>query len=184
MPSIGIPAMHNFLAWTNDPAVTSVASTAQVAGVVNFEMIYLQQGQVLSNITVCVQTAGASIANSYLGLYNAAGTQLAVTAAITTAFQAAGAVKTPFTASYTVPTTGFYFVALLIGTGTVTSPKFMGPSTGSGLPSSSNVGISGPVAGVLAYRYATSGTLATVLPSPYIGTQSSTIAYVYWAGLN
>lgn len=182
MPSIGIPAMHGFLAWTNDPAVTSVQATALTAGTPMYEMIYLQQGQVLSNISVVVQTVGATVANSYLALYNTT-TQLAVTPAITTAFQAVGIVKTAFVAPYTVPTTGFYFVALLIGNGTLTAPRFMAGPVVNGTVIAGNVGLT-PTLNTLTLRFGANGTALTTLPNPYAGTQSSNVVWAFWAGLN
>jgi hypothetical protein len=180
MPSIGIPGMHGYLGWTNDPAVTSLQSTAQQVGVPNYEMVYLQQGMVISNITVVVITGGTSIANSYLGLYNST-TQLAVTGAITTAFQSSGVVKTAFTSPYTIPTTGYYWVALLIGNASTTGPRFGGPGPTS--TAVANVGLTA-TAGSLVLRYGILGGSQTTLPSTITGTQSATSSYTFWAGLN
>jgi len=182
MPSIGIPGMHGYLAWTNDPAITSIGSTAQVPGVMNHQMIYLQQGQVLSYVSVAILTAGSGITNSYLGLYNST-TQLAVTGAITTAFQSTGVVKTAFVTPYTVPSTGFYWVALLIGNGSTTGPRFMGPSAGNGTTAAANAGLSG-AASTLTLRYAQFSSGLTTLPSTISGTPTPSASYVFWAGFN
>jgi hypothetical protein len=181
-PTAGIPAMHGYVAWTNDPAITASQSTAQTPGVPNYQMVYLQQGQVISNITVVVVSGGTSISNSYLGLYNST-TQLAVTGAITTPFTSSGVVKTAFTSPYTVPSTGYYWVALLIGNGSTTGPRFAGPGVGNSTFNAGNAGLTA-ASGSLVLRYGILGSGQTALPSSISGTQTSSVSYVFWAGLN
>jgi hypothetical protein len=93
---------------------------------VYFQGVYLPSGVTINYLTFYSQTA-TSAATMYMGIYNST-TRLAVTAAITTAFQTAQVVSTPFAASYTVPTTGYYWIALLIGNGSTTAPRMNGSS--------------------------------------------------------
>ena len=188
MPSIGIPAMHGYLGWTNDPAVTSVQSTAQPAGVMNHQMVYLQQGMVISNISVVVQTAGTILTNCYLGLYSSTA-QLAITGNLSSSWTTAGLYKHAIASSpggaissYTIPTTGYYWVALLVGGSTI-SPRFMGPTTGNGTTTAANAGLSASL-NTLTLRYGQFSSSLTALPASISGTPTPGASYVFWAGLN
>jgi hypothetical protein len=182
VPAIGIPAMHGYLAWTCDPVVCSGQAVVMPSGGIYYHMIYLQQGMVISNISVSVGTAGSGLTNCYLGLYNST-TQLAVTAAITTAFQSTGIVKTAVTSPYTVPTTGYYYVSVLIGNASTTGPRFIAPSAVNYDSNTYNAGQTA-ASNTLSLRASLQAGSATVLPSTISGTPANGYKYAFWAGLN
>ena len=173
--------MHNMVGWTNDPILSARNSASPTAGVGYYGMVYLQQGAVVSYGWVVIATAGSGLTSSYMGLYNAT-TQLAVTGAITTTWQSTGAVKTAFTSPYTVPSTGYYFVAVLIGNGSTTPPIFIAPPVINFNQAMMQVGqIS--TSGQLWARFNALGSGLTSLPASISGTPLASVV-PGWMGLS
>ena len=181
---VSVPSINNQIAWTMDPVYVGVQTNlTSVVGIAQYLKIYLQAGMVLTNVCVYVNTAGVGIANSYIGLYNAT-TQLAVTSVITTAFQSAGFVQTPFATAYTIPTSGFYFIGVLIGNGSTTQPRFATSASYNFTNSSMlNAGLT-PTSNTLTLRSSTLGTGLTALPSSISGTPTGTNSATFWVALN
>jgi hypothetical protein len=183
---VSVPSINNQIAWTMDPVYVSnqTNTTSVLPGVAQYLKIYLQAGMVLTNVSVFVNTAGVSINSSYVGLYNAT-TQLTVTPAITTAFTASGLVTTSFATAYTIPTSGFYFIGVLIGNGSTTVPRFATNPSYNFVPAGTliNAGLT-PTLNTLTLRSSTLGTGLTALPSSISGTPANTGAATFWVALN
>ena len=96
------------------------------------QLIWLEAGTLVSNITwVSWTQAAVTPTNQWFSLRSAARALLGITADATTAAWGASTAKTLALASpYTVPTTGHYYVGLMVAAGTV--PSIIG-SGGSGV---------------------------------------------------
>ena len=97
-------------------------SGALAKGVGQYVAVYLTAGTVISNAHMFITTSG-SAATGYMGLYNAT-TRVALTASFT--MGGTGWNKNAFTAPYTVPTTGVYWIAALCVTSSTTAPQVTG----------------------------------------------------------
>lgn len=105
------------------------AGTAAVSGTVYFQGIGLSIGDVITNIHVRIVTGGTSVTACKVGLYDTAGTRLALTADLGTSWQSGGMKTHALTAPYTVLTTGMYYLALFHTASTGAQP---GRSTAAG----------------------------------------------------
>lgn len=116
------PSDHGYLAWSSDPS-TLVNQTSHTAGVVYGTRVDVRSSISVTNVVVFCTTAGATLTSGqcFAGLYNSAGSRVAVTATQHTAWASTGVkamvlASGPFTLS-----PGFYWVAL-VANGT-TPPK-------------------------------------------------------------
>lgn len=174
-----LPSDQGLLAWTYDPnqaGHVTAQSNAGVAGRITLTRIILRKQIVWSNIWIGLAGAdgAATLANCYLGVYDASGTLLGSTADISSSLTSnpvakALALATPFTA-----TPGTYFIAMLLnGTWTTNSLTFKC----SGAGSSVNAGLSAPN-----LRYSNMLTGQTSLPSSLtLSSQSTSIITTGWA---
>jgi poly(3-hydroxybutyrate) depolymerase len=164
------PDAHGFLAWTGDPS-NAGSSTAVTAGVLYLSKIQLIAPATIASINVHVSTAGTSLTNCFLALYNSAGVRQAVSANQSTAWQTGGtsdvAMVTPYDAA-----AGTYYVGILVGGGT--PPAFARAANST----VSNAGLS---AG--SYRFSTSGTSQTAAPSSVTLASTSASSTAYWTAL-
>lgn len=117
------PDDYGLRAWTFDPAFVAGSITPTDAEV------YLLGVQILfpttiENVHCHVQVAGATVVNSYAGLYDADGVQLGVTAQIGDSLETTGFKTLALTAPVAVEA-GWYYIALLPGGGG-TDAQFLG----------------------------------------------------------
>lgn len=121
-------AALGFLAMNYDPAL-GAAGTTVAAGVVNMIRFDLMRAATLSTVTVGVTTAGTTLTagQNFAGIYDSAGTLVAVSADQTVAWGTTGekniAMAVPYAAA-----AGAYYAALL-SNGT-TPPNFLRSATG------------------------------------------------------
>lgn len=151
---------------TNTAAPTATGTMFMMA-------IKLRRGQVINNISFhSATTAAGTPTNGIFALYDSARNLLAQTANFTTEAWAANTIKTKaLTAAYTVPTTGLYYVAIMITATTVPTLKGNTARTGGQLASQAPI-----IAG------ASSAGLTTTLPNPAAAiTANSTLTV--WAAL-
>ncbi|HKZ21156.1 MAG TPA: hypothetical protein VJQ57_13730 [Acidimicrobiia bacterium] len=157
-----VPQDQNLLAWTGDPndaGHVTAQSSGGVAGRVTLVRIKLRRPTLVSNIWFGLSgiDAGASLANCFMGLYNASGTRVAVSADMSASLMTGATAKpiamvTPYLAA-----PGYYFIAMLLnGTWTTNSLHFK--ATGAGI--SVNAGLAAPL-----LRYSTILTSQTSLPT-------------------
>jgi hypothetical protein len=180
---VQVPGNHYFgsdlglIAWTFDPAITSGSASA-VSGTVFLAQVVLRYAQTINKLSVAIATGAATVTanQNFLGLYTAAGTRVAVTAAgaidaaITSAGNLMQAVVTPYAAA-----AGTYWVAYL---NNATTAALLQRGTGATL-SVSNVGLTGA-----SMRYAVNGTAQTTLPASITpASNSATNAFPMWAAV-
>jgi hypothetical protein len=166
------------LAWTYDPSATT-NSTLTVNGTVYLAQVLLRYSTTVSKLSVGVSTAAATVTanQNFLGLYNSAGTRVAVTAAgtldtlITSAGIVTASVVTPYAA-----VAGTYWVAFVNNASTAST---LARASGASL-SIANAG-----AAAAAFRYAVNGTSQTSLPSTITpGSNTVTGAFTMWAAVS
>jgi hypothetical protein len=96
-----------------------IAATAALTSQnVIYELAPFQAGAVVSGVRVGVATAGSTLTLVKVGLYKTDGTRVAISADDKANYAASGVwVETSFTSSYTIPSTGGYYLAILaVGT--------------------------------------------------------------------
>lgn len=137
------------------PEVNTAAPTA--SGTLFMQAIYLTAGQLISNITISsATTAAGTPTNYFFALYSAARALLAVSANQTTTAWAANTVKTlAMTTPYRVPTSGLYYIGLMMVATTVITTKGGTAKTGGQLAST-----------VPILHGASSTGLTTAMPDP------------------
>jgi Pectate lyase superfamily protein len=169
------PVDMGFVAWNYDPVGTT-NSTLTVNGTVYLAQLQIRYATTISKLSVGVSTAATTVTanQNFLGLYNASGTRVAVTAAgaIDTGLTSSGiltaSVVTPYAAA-----AGMYWVAFVNNASTAAT---LSRASGANL-SIANGGLS-----AAAFRYAVNGTTQTSLPSS-ITPASNTVtgAFTMWA---
>ena len=148
-----------------------VNTTVAASGTLFMQAIYLNAGQIISNIIMSsATTAAGTPTNNILGLYDANRNLLAQTANQTTAAWAANTIKTlALTASYRVPTSGLYYIGYFMTATTVITAKGGTAKTG------------GQLAAAAPILHGTSSTgLTTSLPNPAAAITAGT-ASIYVA---
>jgi hypothetical protein len=168
---------HGFVAWTADPGTISGSGFQLTAGQVYLSKIKIvNRATVVSNIVYNVAVAGTTLTSgqNFVGLYDATGARLALSADQTTNFGSTGAKTAALTAAQTLAV-GYYYVAFLAnGSGTVTNV-----SGGSGNTALANVGLTTATS-----RALNTAAGNTSLPTSItLGSQSTNIA-VRWAALS
>lgn len=149
-----------YLATTNSAAPTA-------SGTMFMQAIYLTAGQLVSNITIIsATTAAGTPTNYFFALYDGSRNLRAQSANQTTTAWAANTAKTlAMTTPYRVPTSGLYYIAILVTATTV-------PTTHGG-PAKANAVVSS-TAPIL---HGTSSTgLTTSLPDPAAAITAGTVS--------
>ena len=158
---------------------TGTSAAAPLNGFIICTLIPLYAGQVVGHLAYSVQSGASVPLNQWLGLYSLAGVQLATTADQTTATianatyysYAIAAIASGAASSYTVPTTGLYYIGLAI---TATSqPTIVTPNS---TVTNSTLGA------VLPYTCATAGPSFTGPPTfPTTLTLAAGTTRSFWA---
>lgn len=153
--------------------VTS-AAIAPASGTLQMVGVYLIKGQLISNVNWQTgSTAGATLNHQWAGLYTPARVLVAVSAdGTSTAIGANSTITFALATPYTVPTSGLYYVGVLVTNNSGTQPTSAGLSLGNAntskivpiLGGTSNTGLSTPQA---------LGTTATAI------TGTADLIYVY-----
>jgi hypothetical protein len=111
----------------------TVATNIMVDGTAYYALLPFRAGDVVTNLHVAVNTAGATLDLSKMGLYDTSGNRLAVTADLGTAFESTGAGARALTSAYTVTTTGGLYIAVIVSTNGGTMPTLIrGPNVATG----------------------------------------------------
>lgn len=100
------------------PRNLATNSAVQISGTVYYMQIFLLKGQVITSSHITVGTAGVAVTFAKAGLYDSAGAILASSTDQTSAWATVGTHSQAFSSPYTVPTTGFYYVATMAIAGT------------------------------------------------------------------
>jgi hypothetical protein len=165
------PSDIGVVAWTASPAKNpvSVKPAGAFAGVLLMWLFRVPQPATISKISYSLVTAGASVANAFLGIYSA-GTSATLLAQSATD-QSSNLAGTPnaYTATLSAPlgvSPGLYRVGLLIGSAT-TMPTFMAAG-GANSAAFTNMGITTPAN----FLSASTGTGQTALPAGPVSSGS------------
>lgn len=154
----------------NMPLGALPSNTILVSQRAYYSLIGLKKGDVITGACIAIATASASSNHTYIGLYNSALSQVAVSSDQTTTYDGTtGTVCIAFTGTYTVPSTDGYFVAFL--SDATTPPTLIRGGSAGGVYAS-------PFSG--ARLFATQSSL-TSLPSTATLSGSSNLAT--WMGV-
>src|SRR5882672_9325394 len=174
-PVIALQKARGLLAETI-PQDVQLGAGAPVSGTLYFQQIFLQAGQVLTTSHINTGFLGVLVTFGKIGLYNTAGALLIATADQGAAWATLGRHSQNFTAPFTVPTTGIYYMGILC-LATTTMPRWAAIMS----PSVNNVGLGEALAGKPLYYGSQTGL--TDLPNPMtvaIGTAPAK----WWIGLS
>lgn len=165
------PRNHNLIAWSYDPAVVTNGA-AITNGTVYLVGVEVNRSTTAVSIRWGLNSAAISpVANqSFVGLYNSAGTRLA-TVDVTAKTTVSGVYSETISVAVTP---GLYWIGMVFNAVTQPQPYRAGGLDG-GL---TNVGLSVSVA-----RYATNGTSATSLPSTITPASNSNHHIAWWVAL-
>lgn len=172
------PSQQNLIAANMDPMSASTTFTP-IVGTTYFFGVWIGTSGTITNVLYRISTAGTGLTSSYLGLYTAAGVQVAVTPAITTTWQTGGIITTAFSSTYNLTTPGLYYIGLLVGNSSGSAPTFQGYSNN--LTNVAATFTANTFAG--GARGITGLTAQTTLPAPFSGTPTSSNA-LPWFGLS
>jgi len=167
MPNLGVTGT---IAETfNRELLNEVNTSALTSGTLRFQAIYLQAGNTVSNISIySATTAAATPTNGFFALYDGSRNLLAQSANFTTEAWAANTVKTKaMTTPYKVPTSGLYYVGIMIAATTV--PTLIGHTA-------RTTNTVGGVAPILQGNTASTG-LTTSLPNPAGAVTAATSSF-------
>lgn len=109
----GLPQDYGIISWPYDPA-TAAAGVTPASGTVIMTKLWIPAGTV-SAVGVSINTAAVTpTANqNFMGLYDASGTRLGITADQSTNWLSTGYQQPALTSPVTIATSGFYYVAFL-----------------------------------------------------------------------
>lgn len=169
------PADHGMQAWAYDPVRVGSTSTVVTAGVLNVIKVKLPVAGSLTKVFLYVNTAGATLTNSFAGLYDSSGTRQALTADQSSNWTSTGLKTISFTGSYSAAIGSFY-IAILVGTAT-TAPAF-GRNTSSGATGLINANVTGA-----SLRFATISTGLTALPASFTPASLTASDVGYWGAV-
>jgi len=185
IPNVFIPSDLGFQAWTFDPALTDATAQYCQIGYVYLMGIALRAAATLSKICFYTAGNGATQPNtqSFAGLYNAAGTRVALTTSLNNWFTTneGATVECGLSANYSAAA-GLYWVALLINGPTASTN---GPGFARGAAAGTNPSGQARASTVTFIRHGRLSTTAlTALPTSF--TPSSAIvpdANAIWAAV-
>lgn len=121
-PSLWVPSDNALIAGDIDPALCSSTLVLATAGVIYLRKLRMAETKAITNVISIVTSGGNTLANTYVGVYDNAGTRLGVSADASTAYQGTGTITTALSAPTAVQPAGSYiYVAILIGSW-VTAP--------------------------------------------------------------
>lgn len=154
------------------PRYLVTGGTQPTGGTVYLTSVGLMAGDVITNLLTVVGAGGTGVNLSKLGLYSSSFNLLAKTADQGTSWNTQGCKTCALTAPYTVPTTGLYYIALIVNT--ATSLPFMDRVVPEGTMAGSFSGGSGN-----SWLFDTVGSHSDLPASLTVGTSSEP---AYWFG--
>lgn len=167
------PSDQGLLTWSADP-FGATQDRPLSDGVLYLHKVKLNPGGLVSNVVLAVSVAGAALANCYVSLFDSSGTQLAVSADISTTLQTTGVKTIPFAVAYTA-TAGTFHVGVQVGSHGATSPSIRGGTGTIGLVQAG---------GAAPYRFSQTGSGLTAAPSSFTPGSVSISAQPLWVGLS
>lgn len=148
------PADQNLIAWNYDSENAS-STNSLTLGTVFLHKVYLPAGVTITNLGLTVTTAGSALTYARIALYNAAGTQLAISADQSSSWNSTGFKTNALGVAQSITTSGYYYIGVLT-TGTTAPICASSP----GIQNTFNANVTG--AGL---RHASVATGQTALPA-------------------
>lgn len=173
-----LPGDQNFLGWNFDPVNMNSTGTAMISQTLYVIPIAIHAPVTVSKACLRVTTAATSLTSAGIALFSSSGVQIA-TNSNTTPFTALGNTNATLTVSSGQSLTlqpGLYYLTVFNnGTGVASlAPHIAGNVSGA------NINTSGA-----SLRFAVNGTAVTANPASLVpGSNSSTGAFTFWAGLS
>lgn len=167
---------QDLITWQFDPA-TNMVATAPVSGTVTMSKLWIRQPVTITNVCVGIGVVGAGLVagQNFVGLYDAAGNRLGVTADQTAAWGTAGGKQIALTAPVVIAAPGAYHVAIL--TNAATPPSF---ARGSALAASiANLNLTATTG-----RFATGPTAQTSLPLSVTMASRTLTGTAWWTAVS
>jgi len=174
-PVIALQKARGLLAETV-PQDSQLGSGIPVSGVLYFQQVFLQAGQILTTTHINTGQVGVLVTFGKIGLYNTTGTLLIATADQVAAWATLGRHSQNFTVPFTVMVTGIYYLAIL-GLATTTMPRWACVLS----PSVNNVGNAEGLPGKPLYYGSQIGLID--LPNP-MTVATGTSPGKWWIGLS
>ena len=180
-PATVFPSAHGVKAWTFDPATFMTASSfAPTKGVAYATRIHNTTAATVSTIGFFCYAVGTSVANSYISLYNSAGSVLGYGALPSLVAGTYQTVTLTAVGSLVLSGDTDYFVVIQIGTSSNTAPSFFqaGDANGSNTPVSPAILMNfntSTAANTLTGRCSSWGTTLNTTPAAVTGTPAFTL---------
>lgn len=120
------PLLNHAIAWTMDPCQASSSNTP-LSGAISINLVYVNALSTVTNFLCSVLTAGSGLTagQNLVGIYNAAGTRVGISADQSTAWTTTGNKTAALTMTGPLEPGYYYLAFLTVGT---TPPKFYGGS--------------------------------------------------------
>lgn len=151
------------------PRQHTFAQTIMVGGTVYYVGVGLLAGDVITGISLSLTNAGVAMTLSKAGIYSPSGSRVALSADQGTAWESAGMKTAPLTASYTVPSNGHYYLAIVGAGGTLpTVTRSSAQSAASGFSTAIGTGIRPYAAEAGQADLPTTATFADALFAPWL----------------
>lgn len=171
------PGSHGWKAWTFDPILSNANTAVLTAGTIYVVRLYVPFTTTFASVAVSKASAGTTMTNTFIGVYDSTGARLAVTSDVVADFNAGtGYQAENFTSATASVNAGSYVdVAILFVGGTVGTLIRMNPTTAG----STGYNITSPGSSVIT---ATGGTAQSTLPASGLTKTQSNATY-FWAAL-
>jgi|ERR1700754_98320 len=168
------PQDHGLMYWQFDPATNMVGSTI-TSGTVSMSKLWIRRAMTVTNLAVSVATVGVTLTagQNFLGLYDATGTRLGVTADQTASWGTTGYKQAALTVPVAVAA-GPYWVAVL--SNAATTPAF---ARGSALVAS----IANPNLTATDGRFTTGPAAQTTMPANIVMASRTLSGNTIWTAL-
>lgn len=166
------PQDQGFISWTEAPGLINNSGTL-VSGTVTLGQVAVRDATTANRLFLRVTAAGVGLTagQNFVGLYNNAGTRIAVSADQSAAWTATGMMSPAFTAPIGI-SAGKYWLAVLANGATPPSLR-CGNQGGDG-----NAGLTGAT-----LRYATAAVAQTSLPASFVPAALVAQLNAWWLGL-
>ncbi len=169
-------------AWNFDPMLVSPAGALlSGSGVLHLAKVVVPAAGTVDKVAIGLAAAGITLTNCFVGIYDAAGTRLAVSADQSSSwatFVAASPTRVVTVSPATALTVGQVVYVAVLATGLTLPSLLCSPLVGD--PAAlSNVGL----VAADGWRFSTSGTGLSALPSSVTLSSAAASAVTFWCGL-
>jgi hypothetical protein len=171
--SADMPSEHAYEEWNFDPTIPTSTSAA-TAGRLEMMRVRVRSSGTRTKAVISVGTAASGLTSAYAAVFDAAGNQLAVTADIASTISSTGVKSLTMVANYTLTAGQDVYVAILQVGGTPAA--FHRAVTSAGL---GNAGLNAAAG----YRFMSSGSGLTAMPSTVTITSGTSSSNTYWCAL-